>query len=154
KAVQAGLVVVVAAGNYGKDANGNSVYGTITSPGTEPSVITVGAVTTWGTPSRADDVIATYSSKGPTPDRLMKPDIAAPGSRIVSAASPGNYLLTNNPGLQVGNGYMKLSGTSMAAPVVAGAAAMILSAAPNLTPNTVKAILAYTAEKKGEPLGF
>src|SRR5262249_28479201 len=140
-------------GNFGKDIYGNPVYGGITSPGTEPSVITVGSVTTWGTPSRSDDVQASYSSKGPTIDNIIKPDIAAPGSLMISTMSPNNYLATLYPGLQVGNTpYMRLSGTSMAAPVVSGAVAMILSAVPGLTPNAVKSILMYTAETKGEVL--
>lgn len=152
-AVQAGIVVVVSAGNHGKDVNGKTIWGTITSPGTEPSVITVGAMSTWGTPWRVDDVEASYSSNGPTIDGLVKPDIAAPGSRIVGPMSPGNYIAATNPGIQVGTGYMKLSGTSMAAPVVAGATAMMLSVTPDLTPNAVKAMLMYTAEKKGVLLG-
>ena len=67
QAWKAGIVVVVAAGNYGRDnSNNNNGYGTITAPGNDPYVITVGAMKTMGTPSRSDDLIATYSSKGPT----------------------------------------------------------------------------------------
>lgn len=147
-ATQAGIVVVVSAGNYGRGALGKTVYGGITSPGFEPSVITVGAVTTWGTPSRSDDTVASYSSRGPTRDSFLKPDITAPGSRMVAAMSPGNALVTQHPELQFDSNYMKLSGTSMAAPVITGAAAMILSKVPTLTPNAVKAILMFTAEKR------
>src|SRR5437588_12444579 len=64
--VDAGIVVVAAAGNNGKDANGNKIYGQIHSPGNEPSVITVGAANTLGTDVRNDDGVATYSSRGPT----------------------------------------------------------------------------------------
>jgi serine protease AprX len=149
RAVQAGMVVVASAGNYGKDANGNTMYGSITSPGIEPSVITVGAMSTWDTPSRADDVVATYSSRGPTRDGLMKPDVVAPGSRVVGPKSPYNKLALSNPSLSVDGSYMRLSGTSMAAPVVSGVAALILEKNPYLTPNAVKAILMYTAEKRG-----
>jgi serine protease AprX len=149
KAVQAGIVVVAAAGNYGKDANGNTVFGGITSPGTEPSVITVGAVSTFNTLSRADDVVASYSSRGPTIDGLMKPDIAAPGTGIIGPAAVGNKLLKTYPSLAYDANYMRLSGTSMAAPVVAAAVAMMLQKSPALKPNAVKAILMYTAEKKG-----
>jgi len=147
--VKAGMVVVAAAGNYGKGSNGHTVYGGITTPGIEPAVITVGAVTTWGTPSRSDDTVASYSSRGPTIDHILKPDVTAPGSRIISTMSPGNLFVTNYPQTQIDNNYMKLSGTSMATPIVAGAAAMMLSANPDLTPNMVKAILMYTSEKRG-----
>src|SRR5207244_5670807 len=86
QAWNAGIVVVVAAGNYGRDnSNNNNGYGTITSPGNDPYVITAGAMRTMGTPARADDLIATYSSKGPTMlDHVVKPDLVAPGNLIAS----------------------------------------------------------------------
>lgn len=80
---RAGLVVVAAAGNDGRDnSSGNEGYATITSPGNDPFVITVGAMRTMGTPTRGDDLIASYSSKGPTLiDHIVKPDLVAPGNR-------------------------------------------------------------------------
>jgi len=86
KAWRAGIVVVAAAGNEGRNNSaGNDGYATIASPGIDPYVITVGAMKTMSTLSRADDLIASYSSKGPTPiDHIVKPDIVAPGNRIIS----------------------------------------------------------------------
>ncbi len=162
--VDAGIVVVAAAGNNGKDALGRKVYGMIHSPGNEPSVITIGASNTFGTESRADDSVATYSSRGPTRsfstdasgvkhfDNILKPDLVAPGNRLISANAERNLLVANNPQLDVhvslsdSRNMMVLSGTSMAAPIVAGAAALLLQANPKLTPNMVKAILQYTAQ--------
>jgi serine protease AprX len=83
--VQAGLVVVVSAGNRGRTEAGQTNLGTITSPGTSPFAITVAALNTWSTVDRSDDTITTYSSRGPTPyEFLIKPDVAAPGNKIVS----------------------------------------------------------------------
>ena len=147
KAVRAGIVVVVSAGNYGKDAHGNTVFGGITSPGIEPSVITVGAMSTFNTASRIDDKVASYSSRGPTIDGMIKPDITAPGSQIIVPLAPGNKLAKTYPQIVLNSNYMKLSGTSLSAPMVAGTVALMLQRNPNLTPNAVKAILMYTAER-------
>jgi len=162
--VDAGIVVVAAAGNLGKDASGNKVYGAIHSPGDEPSALTVGASNTFGTDVRTDDGVTTYSSRGPTRgswtdasgtkhhDNLIKPDIVAPGNKIIDAAADGNYLITTYPSLDAGvseadnRRMMYLNGTSMATPATAGAVALMLQANPNLTPNLVKAILMYTAQ--------
>ena len=150
RAVHAGIVVVAAAGNRGKDAEGNSVHGLIESPGIDPHVITVGALNTKGTARRSDDVLATYSSKGPTlVDGLLKPDIAAPGNKIVSAEALGASLVASYPALHAtGSGadaYATLSGTSMATGVVSGAVALVLEANKGLTPALVKMTLQSSA---------
>jgi len=133
RAVHAGIVVVAAAGNRGKDDQGRGVHGLIESPGIDPYVITVGALNTKGTARRSDDELATYSSKGPTfVDGLLKPDIAAPGNKIVSAEALGASLVEDYPALHTsGSGadaYATLSGTSMATGVVTGAVALVLEA--------------------------
>ena len=90
EAWKAGIVVVAAAGNDGRnDSQDTEGYGTIAAPGNDPYVITVGAMKTAGTPDRADDQIASYSSKGPSSiDHVVKPDLVAPGNKIVSTLSP------------------------------------------------------------------
>ena len=160
---QAGIVVVVAAGNEGRDNSvGENGYGTITAPGNDPYVITVGAMKDEGTPDRTDDLVASYSSKGPTSvDLIIKPDIVAPGNLTVSLlASPTDTIATNYPGNLIpntyydsagdgstSNFYIAMSGTSMATPVVSGAVALLLQAQPGLTPDQVKATLMLTAFK-------
>jgi serine protease AprX len=150
RAVRAGLVVVAAAGNFGRSADGKSVYGAITSPANSPYAIAVGAIDTHDTAQRSDDTLATYSSKGPTRyDLVMKPDLAAPGSHIRSAEAVGSYLSTTYPARHVAgtgpNAVMQLSGTSMAAGVVSGAAALVLDARGSLTPRDTKAALQLTS---------
>jgi serine protease AprX len=144
-----GIVVVVAAGNVGKNrTTGELLYGGILSPGNAQSAITVGAAHTNGTLARGDDFVADFSSKGPTRyDRFAKPDLVAPGVAVVATAAQGSTLLTRYPTLEVLPGYMRLNGTSMAAPVVAGTAALMLSADSGLTSHTVKAVLQHTAQR-------
>ena len=102
KAVKAGIVVVCAAGNQGKNSQGQVVYGGINCPGNEPSAITVGAANTFQNNNRAGDGVDTYSSRGPTYlDHLTKPDLVAPGNKIVSVRAPGSKLdsgLSGEPG--------------------------------------------------------
>jgi hypothetical protein len=148
-----GIVVVAAAGNLGRNADGEAQYGGILCPGNAPWVITVGASSTEGTVRRKDDGLAVFSSVGPTRgDYLAKPDLLAPGYGILSLAVPHSTLAAAHPNLLVGGTsysfapYLSLSGTSMAAPQVAGAVALMLQANPSLTPNLVKAILQYTAQ--------
>ena len=129
-AVDRGVVVVVAAGNSGPDP------GTITCPGNAEKAITVGAIDDHGTTSTFDDTIAEWSSRGPTADGRIKPDIVAPGVNIMSCKYNTNS-------------YIGMSGTSMATPHVSGAAALLLSVRPSLTPTEVKDALMRNAINLG-----
>ena len=127
----AGIVVIVAAGNEGRNnTRGTSGYGTITSPGNDPYAITVGAMKDMKSLSRGDDQMASYSSKGPTLfDQIAKPDLVAPGNKVISPVPAGLALTNSYPGNKVMNSYyiagganqgsdyyFELSGTSMATP--------------------------------------
>src|SRR5581483_5730262 len=149
------------AGNDGRDNTfGTNGYGSITVPGNSPYVITVGAMNTMGTQTETDDVIASYSSKGPTLlDHYAKPDLVAPGNRIYSVRPNGSTLDNSYQGNRVPHrmymlkgdnndgDYYVLSGTSMATPMVSGAVALMLQQDPTLTPDQVKARLMKTADK-------
>ena len=156
RAVEAGLVVVTAAGNFGRNAKDQPQYGGITSPGNAPWVLTVGASTHKGTVTRKDDQVAAFSSRGPSfIDYAAKPDLVAPGVGIESLTDGSSLLFSTHPAARlwgsvdtVTQPYLSLSGTSMSAPVVAGTVALMLQANPTLTPNLVKAILQYTAEHR------
>jgi len=155
---KSGIVVVVSAGNLGRNLNTNG-YGTITAPGNDPYVITVGAMKADGTDTRSDDAIASYSSKGPSlVDHVVKPDIVAPGNKVESLFVPNSTLANLEADAIVpvseynstGAGqpaYFRMSGTSMAAPVVAGAAALLIEKNPDLTPDQVKAQLMKSATR-------
>ncbi len=100
RAVRAGIVVICSSGNLGKHpVTGQPIVGAISSPGNSPSVITVGALNTKGTPQRSDDEVASYSSRGPTyGDGFVKPDLVAPGNKIISLAAPGLEAVAGAPG--------------------------------------------------------
>jgi serine protease AprX len=154
KVTDKGITVVAAAGNIGKNANGQEQFGGITAPGNAPWVLTVGASSTMGTLTRSDDTLGDYSSRGPTYlDFNAKPDLVAPGTGTISLAAPGSTFYTSKvqyllSGLRLtaNKPYLSLTGTSMAAPVVSGTVALMLQANPTLTPNLIKAILQYTAQ--------
>ncbi len=156
RAVDAGIVVVTAAGNLGRTPQGRPQFGGVTAPGNAPWVITVGATDHQGTITRSDDTIAPFSSRGPTHiDRAIKPDLLAPGVAIESLAAAGSTLFDVHAAGRIRGTidtahapYLSLTGTSMAAPVVTGTIALMLEANPSLTPNLVKAILHYTAERR------
>jgi serine protease AprX len=136
-----GLTVVVAAGNDGPGS------GTVTSPGADATMITVGSLDEHRTSVRRDDTVSDFSSRG-TDFGIPKPDVVAPGVSLVSTRAPGSAADVENPASRVGTAYFTGSGTSMSEAVTAGAAAVLIGTRPALTPDTVKKLLtsnAYTS---------
>ena len=134
RAWDAGIVVVVSGGNHGEDGPGR-----IPKPADDPLVLTVGATDSMDTVDRADDVVAGFSSIGPSiADGFEKPDIVAPGAHLVSLIAPGSTLDTDFPTSHLDGAHAQGSGTSFAAGVVSGAAALLLEAHPDWTPDQVK----------------
>lgn len=141
KAWNSGIVVCAAAGNEGPAA------GTISSPGIDPLIITVGALDDMNTVDPSDDITADFSSRGPTVDGLGKPDVLSPGVNIISLRSPRSKIDKENKKNRVNTWYTSLSGTSMATPVCAGVVAQLLQHDSSLTPDQVKERLKKTARK-------
>ena len=176
QAWKAGIFVVCAAGNSGRlnttqtsgaaNEGWGASYGSIQSPGNDPYAVTVGAMKDFDG-KRTDDKLATYSSRGPSRlDLVMKPDLVAPGNKVISAAFEAGNLYSQYTANQlpistytksgtttVSGHYFVLSGTSMATPVVAGAAALLIQKDPTLKPDTIKARLMLTADKLSDITG-
>jgi serine protease AprX len=136
----AGLTVVTSAGNSGPDA------GTITAPGDDPDVITVGALNDNGTSATSDDSVASFSGIGPTAaNAWLKPDLVTSGRSVVSLRAPGSFIDQTFPSAAVGSANFVGSGTSFSAAIVSGAAALIAQANPNAAPDEIKGRLLATA---------
>jgi serine protease AprX len=138
-----GVFVVAAAGNYGS-ASGPS--GVLYAPGNDPFVMTVGAVDLGSSFYRSDDTAAPWSAWGYTEDGFSKPEIGAAGRYMVGPVPTASTLVAQRTDHVVAPGYMELSGTSFAAPVIAGTAAQILARHPSWTPDQVKGALMLTAK--------
>ncbi len=136
-----GICVVVSAGNTG------SAAGTITKPADDPYVMTVGAADLKNTLAVTDDAVAAFSSVGPTQDGFSKPDLVAPGITIVSDLAPNSTVAVAHPAAIVSGTFIKGSGTSQAAAIVSGAAALLLQVDPGLDPNRLKAVLMGTTSQ-------
>jgi serine protease AprX len=137
-----GVVVVAAAGNYAENGQPSGVR---FAPGNDPFIITVGAADHANTVAAGDDFAAPWSAWGYTPDGFLKPELSAPGRYMIGAVPPASTMALERPDRVVGLGYMWMSGTSFSAPVVAGAAAWVLAAHPDWTPDQVKGALMVSA---------
>jgi len=148
---QRGLVVVAAAGNRGP------AEGTVESPGIDPDVITVGATDDQGTIGVGDDTLAWFSAWATPSGSISRPDLVAPGRRIVSLRVPGSYLDQLFPDRIVvaknGATYFRLTGTSTSTAIVSGIAALLLELQPDLTADQVKAALVTTTQQFGQASG-
>jgi subtilisin family serine protease len=129
RAAQLGMTVVVSAGNSGC-ASPDSCWYYVNTPADADSVITVGAVT-------PDSSLATFSSRGPTADGRIKPDVVVPGTKVVAAWDDG--------------GYARVGGTSFASPQVTGIVAQMLQVNPTLSPTEVRHLLRRTASQADRP---
>ncbi|HET8893691.1 MAG TPA: S8 family serine peptidase [Gaiellaceae bacterium] len=138
-----GVVVVTASGNYG--VNGQP-SGVLFAPGNDPFVITVGADDNQGAVSMVKAIAAPWSAYGYTYDGFAKPDLAAPGRYMIGPVPPNSTLAVTRASSVTAPGYMQLSGTSFAAPVISGTAAYLLALHPSWTPDQVKGALMLTAK--------
>ena len=145
-----GITVVTAAGNYGI---AGAPSGVKYSPGNDPFVVTVGAADLGGTVRTGDDSIAPWSAWGHTMDGFSKPEVSAPGRYMVGPVPDGASLALQRPDHVVAPGYMELSGTSFAAPVVSGTAAQIIARHPNWSPDQVKGALMVSARPLPQAVG-
>ena len=141
KAWQAGILVVAAMGNDGPD------WGTVGSPANNPYVLSVGAVTdSWTADTRNDDYIPDFSSRGPTPAGHIKPDVVAPGGHITGIIPRASQLAVENPNYLLTTGEFVSTGSSQAAAVVSGMAALLFQADPMLSNDDVKCLITTSAE--------
>ena len=145
---RSGILVVVAAGNDGELGPGR-----ISKPADDPFVLTVGAADLEGTERAGDDVVAPFSGRGPTADGIAKPDLVAPGTSILGIRAEGSTIDRFRPAARYGLHYLKGTGTSQAAAVVSGVAALLYDADPGLRPDVAKAALVHTAQRQldGQP---
>jgi serine protease AprX len=145
KAVEAlwlnGIVVVAAAGNHGQGGRVSMSY----APGNDPFIITVGALDQNGSSDPSDDTVPDWSAHGLTMDGFAKPDLSAPGRYMAAPAPMDGTIAKTVPDRILAPGYMWMSGTSFASPVVSAAAAQILARHPNFTPDQVKGALMLAA---------
>ena len=144
-----GVFVAVAAGNRGPSG------GTIGKPADDPFVVSVGAANINDTSDRRDDTVADFSSRGPSQDGLMRPDLVAPGISIVSNRAKGSTVDLEHPLAAVDENYMKGTGTSQATAVISGVAALMFQANPSMSANVAKATMIGTAgdSTAGQPGG-
>jgi subtilisin family serine protease len=149
----AGITVVAAAGNDGDEG------GTISTPGADPFIITAGSFDDQGTRNEQDDRVSAFSSRGPTKDGFTKPDVLAPGRRVVSLRAAGSQAAplqsvhgSAQSGKPSNNLYTRMSGTSVSSAMVSGVAALVLSFHASYTPTATKgAILALGRSITGTP---
>jgi serine protease AprX len=136
-----GITVVTAAGNYGVPGGASGV---LYSPGDDPFVVTVGAADIGSKSNVKDDSIAPWSAWGYTVDGFAKPELSAPGRYMIGPVPQTSTLVGERPTAVTAPGYIQLSGTSFATPVVSGIAAEILARHPSFTPDQVKGALMLT----------
>ncbi|MCB0115578.1 MAG: S8 family serine peptidase, partial [Caldilineaceae bacterium] len=135
-----GIVVLAAAGNEGPES------GSITVPGNDPYIITVGAIDNNRTPGYwMGDTLPIWSATGPTHDGFIKPDVLAPGADIVSTVPESATISREHPDNRVGRDLFRMSGTSMSTAVASGVVALMLQANPDLSPDQIKYRLAMSA---------
>ena len=134
-----GVLVVVPAGNDGPNA------ATVSSPGTDPLLLTVGGLDEGGTAATSDDAVADWSARGPAPQGVAKPDLVAPGAHLISLRAPDSKVDKGNKKARVDDAYFRGSGTSFSTAVVSGAAAVLLAQRPGLVPGQLKALMTGTS---------